>query len=421
MKSYIVFCIFVTFLGVQVSPCRVGYHNTDNGYCCLSVVCPKDHQFHLCTENLGSDTCTPCDKGQINPDEIRTTEWSYERDDLCQVPDCECSVPDTVLDNPQECRESTGRPVCVCKRKDWYYGQDPFKCNLANISLKMSAKEKGVELTQEGTVRPCLPGYFKSQYGGSICSPHSKCPQGFTVDIEGTAIQDTTCKRSLSSSVPTTPTSSSAEADQDSTAMKSDLVIGLSIGLGAVIAVVLILGLICWLKNRRRSDRTNNIGGVSVDPESGSTEPLIEEKEKKDLSAPTGSQIQDCCTSQKQEHLKGKDDQERGSKESEKKKDLPESGQTHTLKYDLNDPIEFKWTSLDFSSLFESQPKSGLSSRGDSLSFRLSISKESVGGSLQTTSEDLGIGLSADSKNVDKIQKSGQTQGKEEQPVQREY
>lgn len=24
-----------------------------------------------------------------------------------------------------------------------------------------------------GTVRPCLPGYFKSQYGGSICSPHS--------------------------------------------------------------------------------------------------------------------------------------------------------------------------------------------------------------------------------------------------------
>lgn len=52
-----------------------------------------DHQFHLCTENLGSDTCTPCDKGQINPDEIRTTEWSYEYDGLCRVPDCDCSVP----------------------------------------------------------------------------------------------------------------------------------------------------------------------------------------------------------------------------------------------------------------------------------------------------------------------------------------
>lgn len=41
----------------------------------------------------------------------------------------------------------------------------------------------------------------------------SRCQQGFTVDIKGTAVQDTTCKRSLSSSVPTTPaTSSSTEA-----------------------------------------------------------------------------------------------------------------------------------------------------------------------------------------------------------------
>lgn len=35
---------------------------------------------------------------------------------------------------------------------------------------------------------------------------------------------------------------------------------------------------------------------------------------------------------------------------------------------------------------------------------------ESFGGSLQTTSEDLGIGLSEDLKNVQKIQKSGKTQ-----------
>lgn len=41
----------------------------------------------------------------------------------------------------------------------------------------------------------------------------TRCAQGFTVDIKGTAVQDTTCKRSLSSSVPTTPaTSSSTEA-----------------------------------------------------------------------------------------------------------------------------------------------------------------------------------------------------------------
>lgn len=35
---------------------------------------------------------------------------------------------------------------------------------------------------------------------------------------------------------------------------------------------------------------------------------------------------------------------------------------------------------------------------------------ESFGGSPQTTSEDLGIGLSEDSKNVQTIQKSGKTQ-----------
>lgn len=48
------------------------------------------------------------------------------------------------------------------------------------------------------------------------------------------------------------------------------------------------------------------------------------------------------AASQNQEHVKGKDNQERGSKESEKKKDLSESGQTHTLNelYDETmDPI----------------------------------------------------------------------------------
>lgn len=46
---------------------------------------------------------------------------------------------------------------------------------------------------------------------------------------------------------------------------------------------------------------------------------------------------------------------------------------------------------------------------------------DSFRGSLQTTSEDLGIGLSADKKDTNKIQKSGQTQGKEEMLVQGEY
>lgn len=413
----------ITFSLVQGGKCHEGFHQTEKGYCCRPISCLKNQQFQLCTHDHGSDTCTPCKDGLVSLEQINTSDWSYFYD-LCRVPKCECA-PEAKLDNPLECNKS-GIAVCFCNREEWLYGEDPLNCQKANDTLKKSAMERGMELKLNGTVGICPPGYFKAQSGSSICSPHSKCPEGYYVEFPGTIVQDIKCKRDPSTNVatlptgPTPPPPTSPDKVLKGASENNDLLIWILGGLGAVIAVVLI-GLTCWLKNRKKSDRTNNIGGVSVDPESGSTEPLIEEKEKKDLSAPTGSQIQDCCTSQKQEHLKGKDDQERGSKESEKKKDLPESGQTHTLKYDLNDPIEFKWTSLDFSSLFESQPKSGLSSRGDSLSFRLSISKESVGGSLQTTSEDLGIGLSADSKNVDKIQKSGQTQGKEEQPVQREY
>lgn len=43
------------------------------------------------------------------------------------------------------------------------------------------------------------------------------------------------------------------------------------------------------------ADRMKNNVGASVDPESGSMQPLIEENEKKDMSAPTGSQPQDSC------------------------------------------------------------------------------------------------------------------------------
>lgn len=424
----------ITFSLVQGAKCREGFHQTDKGYCCWPISCLKNQQFQLCTQDHGSDTCAPCDDGLVTPEQINTSNWSYFYD-LCHVPKCECA-PEAILVNPLECNKS-GIAVCLCNREEWLFGEDPLNCQKANDTLKRSAKERGMELKLNGTVGNCPPGYFKALNGSSICSPHSKCPEGYYVEFPGTIVQDIKCKRDPSTNVatlptgPTPPPSTSPDKVLKGASENNGLLIWILGGLGAVIAEVLI-GLICWLKNRKKSDRTN-IDGVSVDTENGSTEPLIEEKEKKDLSPPTGSQIQDCCSkakdsiaaSQKQEHLKGKDDQERGSKESEKKKDLPESGQTHTLKYDLNDEamdlLESKWRSFDFSSLLESQPKSDLSSRGDSLSFRLSISKESVGGSLQTTSEDLGIGLSADSKNANKIQKSGQTQCEEEQPVQREY
>lgn len=423
--SCIYFSICVTFLGVQGSPCPLGYHPTEkNGYCCQSVVCPKDHQFHLCTFDWGSDTCTPCNKGQINPDEIRTTEWSYEHDGLCRVPDCDCSVPDTVIDNLQECRESTGRPVCVCNRKDWFYGQDRFECNLANSSIKMSAMEKGVELTQDGTVRPCLPGYFKSQYGGSICSPHSKCPQGLTVDIEGTAIQDTTCKRSPSSSVPTTPTSSSADADIDSTAVKNDIWIGLLIG--AVTCIVIIgccIIVVCWLKRRQASAKENH---VEENADTARKLLKMQQMPKKENHLPPSRQVMTSPKQDYHEQTEGsfpetdyerkKDDQKRSLLNERKADDSSEATKSHDfLDYNAKDslPVEVG-LSLKFESLFEdsSSDSEETCREEDSSDFqKIHVTQEnSYERHSLATSRDLGIGLSTDFKVDNEIQKPGQKQ-----------
>lgn len=414
MKSYIVFCTCVTFLGLQVSPCPVGYHKTADGYCCLSVVCLKDHQFHLCTFDGGSDTCTPCDKGKINPDKIFTKEWSYELDGLCHVPDCDCRVPDTVLDNHQECRES-GRQICVCNRKDWFYGQDPFTCYLANSSLKLSAKEKGVELTQDGTVRPCPPGYFKSQYGGSICSPHSKCAQGFTVDIKGTAVQDTTCKRSLSSSVPTTPaTSSSTEADTESTAIKSEIWIGLLIAAIVVIVSIIALKFACWLKRRRASPKEN------AETTSSLLQTQQTSKEKKENPLPPPRQVMTTQTQDYHEQTKAtdyegkKDDLKSLSNErkADNSSEAIKSQESHdyaeeSLPAEVGSPLKFE-------SLFEDSEETCKEEDGSDFQ-KIHVAQEnSYDNHSLATSRDLGIGLSTDFKVDNEIQKPGHKQAKKE-------
>lgn len=419
----------ITFSLVQGAKCPEGFHHTDKGYCCWPISCSKNQQFQLCTQDEGLDSCRPCRDGLVTPEQINTSNWSYFYD-ICHVPECECA-PEAILDNPLECKKS-GIPVCLCNREKWLYGEDPLNCQKANDALKKSAMERGMELKLNGTVGICPQGYFKALSGSSICSPYSKCPEGHSVEFPGTIVQDIECKPDPSTSVATRPSgSTSPPSTPPDKVLKSanennSLLPWVLVGLFAVtyilIVVLLIIG-ICWMKKRQKSaDRMKNNVGASVDPESGSMQPLIEENEKKDMFAPTGSQPQDSCynvpidsleASQKQEHLKEKDDLE----ESERKKDLSESGQSPTIKDDLyDDPIG---SDLDFSSIFDSQPESGL--RGDSISPHLSISKESFGGSLQTTSEDLGIGLSEDLKNVKKIQKSGKTQGQEEQPVEKEY
>lgn len=416
----------ITFSLVQGAKCPEGFHRTDKGYCCWPISCSKNQQFQLCTQDEGLDSCRPCGDGLVTPEQINTSNWSYFYD-ICHVPECECA-PEAILDNPLECKKS-GIPVCLCNREKWLYGEDPLNCQKANDALKKSAMERGMELKLNGTVGICPTGYFKALSGSSICSPHSKCPEGHSVEFPGTIVQDIKCKPDPSTSVatrssgstspPSTPPDKVLKSANENNSLLPWVLVGLFAVTYILIVVLLVIG-ICWMKKRQKSaDRMKNNVGASVDPESGSMQPLIEENEKKDMFAPTGSQPQDSCynvpidsleASQKQEHMKGKDDLEK----SERKKDLPESGQSQDDLYD--DPIG---SSLDFSSIFDSQPESGL--RGDSISSRLSISKESFEGSLQTTSEDLGIGLSEDLKNVQKIQKSGKTQGQEEQPVEKEY
>lgn len=419
----------ITFSLVQGAKCPEGFHRTDKGYCCWPISCSKNQQFQLCTQDEGLDSCRPCRDGLVTPEQINTSNWSYFYD-ICHVPECECA-PEAILDNPLECKKS-GIPVCLCNREKWLYGEDPLNCQKANDALKKSAMERGMELKLNGTVGICPTGYFKALSGSSICSPHSKCPEGHSVEFPGTIVQDIKCKPDPSTSVatrpsgstspPSTPPDKVSKSANENNSLLPWVLVGLFAVAYILIVVLLIIG-ICWMKKRQKSaDRMKNNVGASVDPESGSMQPLIEENEKKDMSAPTGSQPQDSCynvpidsleASQKQEHLKGKDDLEK----SERKKDLSESGQSPTIKDDLyDDPIG---SDLDFSSIFDSQPESGL--RGDSILPHLSISKESFGGSPQTTSEDLGIGLSEDSKNVQTIQKSGKTQGQEEQPVEKEY
>lgn len=417
----------ITFSLVQGAKCPEGFHHTDKGYCCWPISCSKNQQFQLCTQDEGLDSCRPCRDGLVTPEQINTSNWSYFYD-ICHVPECECA-PEAILDNPLECKKS-GIPVCLCNREKWLYGEDPLNCQKANDTLKKSAMERGMELKFNGTVGICPRGYFKALSGSSICSPHSKCPEGHSVEFPGTIVQDIKCKPDPSTSVATRPSGSTSPPStppdkvRKSANENNSLLPWVLVGLFAVTCILIVVLLIihvgiCWMKKRQKSaDRMKN----NVDPESGSIQPLIEVNKRKDMSAPTVSQLQDSCynvpidsleASQKQEHLKGKDDLE----ESERKKDLSESGQSPTIKDDLyDDPIG---SDLDFSSIFDSQPESGL--RGDSISPHLSISKESFGGSPQTTSEDHGIGLSEDSKNVQTIQKSGKTQGQEEQPVEREY
>ncbi|XP_056022862.1 tumor necrosis factor receptor superfamily member 10D-like [Ostrea edulis] len=222
-----------------VAPCHEGFHVTDAGFCCRQIKCPRDYQFHLCQENNGNDACTPCKEGTINPDPIETNSFSYQLDGLCIQPDCSCA-PEAKLMNPNECRK-TGKKKCDCNLEHSFYGEDSLNCRKANPAKQKCAKRKGFELTQKGFVRECQSGYFKSEDDSSICRPHTSCPKGRSVEVNGTRFHDTRCKiddqAESTSPIPSTfPNSTTADTGQST--------FDVEVFLGVVIPVIFLICLV---------------------------------------------------------------------------------------------------------------------------------------------------------------------------------
>lgn len=462
----------ITFSLVQGAKCPEGFHRIDKGYCCWPISCSKNQQFQLCTQDEGLDSCRACDDGLVTPEQINTSNWSYFYD-ICHVPECECA-PEAILDNPLECKKS-GIPVCLCNREKWLYGEDPLNCQKANDALKKSAMERGMELKFNGTVGICPQGYFKALSGSSICSPHSKCPEGHSVEFPGTIVQDIKCKPDPSTSVATRPSRSTSPPStppdkvRKSANENNSLLPWVLVGLFAVILIVtvvlLIIG-ICWMKKRQKSaDRMKKNVGVSVDPESGSIQPLIEEDDNKDMSAPTGSQRQGynevestikflnkkkqqgtgkednnltllkkvnnqnedyqnaAMNSIPADHVEEKGDEERSllilkNKENVSLAESNENQDSHGCS--LPDKVGI---SMSMSSMLEEPSLSNsemTSKEGDGLDLNnIPIAQEnSYERHSLPTSRDLGIGLSADFKVENEIQKPCQKQTKQKQHVQ---
>ncbi|XP_078314302.1 uncharacterized protein LOC111128106 isoform X2 [Crassostrea virginica] len=264
------FEFYMVLLMIQTTEgfnCSAGYRPVNSTHCCKSVTCPVDHMFRLCSNEGEEDECMPCPNGKINPNMIDTKNWSYEFDP-CFIPDCTCP-PEAIIEDLQKCQE-TSQKICTCNREKLFYGKDPNICQeMVNASIIQLVKKKGVELSLDGTVRPCPAGTFKPHDNSSICHPHHQCLEGYSVDVPGTDITDTVCKEdpSATSTVPTTTNLDDGNENSSGSGLSEAAIIAIAIFVGTMVTVGVNFACICIIriqkKKQARSKKRRNNGNMN--------------------------------------------------------------------------------------------------------------------------------------------------------------
>ncbi|XP_061173480.1 uncharacterized protein LOC133182649 [Saccostrea echinata] len=174
--------------------------------CCKPIQCLENQGYRLCSniDSLGYDTCYDCPPGTINREQPVNTATIRFEFEFCTKIDCNC-LPEAELQNREEC-EKTGNKICVCRRWDGYYGNDPGACQgPINDEIKVEKiRQPGFELKITGEVDKCEVGFFKNKSDNSICIPHTKCLDGFLSVFNGSTTQDRECQRITTTRQPDT-------------------------------------------------------------------------------------------------------------------------------------------------------------------------------------------------------------------------
>eukprot|EP00105_Crassostrea_gigas_P031270 XP_011453911.1 PREDICTED: uncharacterized protein LOC105346862 [Crassostrea gigas] len=181
--------------------------------CCKATNCHPGEGFYLCNGSIaapGEDKCYKCPVGTYNKDPVNTAEVPDGfSDNVCASIDCSCHHDGTIIWNLDSCLKGSDK-VCVCDREKLFFGFDPNTCQkIDDVNTKSRISRPGFELDNNGKIKRCQRGFFKSKADLSICEPHTQCPveAGLQVKVEGTATSDAVCENATA--VPTSGESTS--------------------------------------------------------------------------------------------------------------------------------------------------------------------------------------------------------------------
>ncbi|XP_056022878.1 uncharacterized protein LOC125651868 isoform X2 [Ostrea edulis] len=228
--------------------------------CCRPKICNINEGHELCSgtvEDPGEDQCFPCPNGTYNLDRIDTAALPVFFP-VCRLPDCKCNHEGGIIMNPNDCKFGRTKKVCQCNRSAGYYGSDPISCLKVDESTMSSMKQPGYELTDEGQVRRCKPGFYKSSADTSICKAQKIC---LVISIPGSPTNDTICDVSMATLPPDVPDSyeSTTSPRSNSTELQDivpsstpvDILVIAGVGGGVVLMIIVILCIYCCIRCSR--------------------------------------------------------------------------------------------------------------------------------------------------------------------------